>query len=227
MALRATAADAAASALPAPPAPRRARALAPAAPAAARAAARQAGGARLRALPPRARSSARLSLRPRAALDAASTPPPDAPPLRAWSDDDQEALYDTWAGEVTPEIQAAVDSSLVKLEWPALCAQVGRFAATALGREAVLAMRLPHTRAESQARAQGARASARQRFRGSRGAALAALRPGAAGRDRGCRVARGPVLHRAGVRRRQHGAGAALGVLLGCARVARATDPKH
>jgi hypothetical protein len=106
-------------------------------------------------LPRRARCAlpARLargaSLQTAAASESGSAPPAGA---FAWGDAEQEALYDTWAEAASPEAEAAVASSLVKLEWPQLCDQVGRFCATALGRQAVLQMRLPDTRAETEAR---------------------------------------------------------------------------
>jgi hypothetical protein len=106
-------------------------------------------------LPRRARCSAPARLARGASASAAaseSATSGSAPPAFAWGDAEQEALYDTWSEAASPEAEAAIASSLVKLEWPQLCDQVGRFCATVLGRQAVLQMRLPDTRAETEAR---------------------------------------------------------------------------
>lgn len=62
---------------------------------------------------------------------------------------DEEAL-DQWQAELTPEARDAIASSLDKLEWRALLEQVGRFCATALGRERVYAGELGVSRKDSQ-----------------------------------------------------------------------------
>jgi len=68
-----------------------------------------------------------------------------------WTEAQDEAVLDTWAVGESEEASEVVASSLEKLEWRALCEQVGRFCATHLGREAVCRGRLGATRVESEA----------------------------------------------------------------------------
>ena len=69
--------------------------------------------------------------------------------VSSWSEEQDEAALDEWQVAPTPEAAEAVSSSLDKLEWRALLEQVGRFCATALGRERVYSGYLGGSRAES------------------------------------------------------------------------------
>lgn len=90
-----------------------------------------------------------LARRCRSLLRSSSNSAHSPPSTAAWEQQEEEAL-DLWQAELTDETREAIASSLDKLEWRELLQQVGRFCATALGRERILAGKLGTSRKESQ-----------------------------------------------------------------------------